>query len=152
MITKDQYDCDIAILQKALEDKRTELMDEHRDHRRELNHYMTGAKITRRRTTELESRIVELEVLVSTMHVGVIESAMPVVVIEPVPVAVIVEPVPVVNDILPRGYYFEGATTLVNNLSFPVVRGPNLGYHTLRSAFVLKRMSALQLSRMVRGE
>jgi hypothetical protein len=113
-----------------------------------FNHYKICAEIESRRTTELEARITELEAIVSAVPVAVIEP--PVVVIEPVPVAVIEPMPPVAIDMLPHGYYFEGATTTVNNVSFPVVRGPNFGYHTLRSAFVLKRLSAIQFSRMVR--
>ena len=118
--------------------------------RSRFNHYKRCAEIASRRITELEARIAELDAVVSAVPVAVIEP-MPVVVIEPVPV-VVIEPVPVVNDVLPRGYYFEGATTTVNHVSYRVVRGPNLGYHTLRAPGVLKRLSAVQFSRMIPEE
>jgi hypothetical protein len=149
----------IAELQTTLYDKEDELMKLSIDNcvlKTKFNHYQTCVEIASRRTTELEARIADLDGVVSAVPVAVIVPPVvviepPVVVIEPVPVAVI-EPMPVAIDMLPRGYSFEGATTIVNNVSYRVVRGPNMGYHTLRAPLVLKRLSAVQFSRMIREE
>ena len=109
-----------------------------------FNHYKRCAEIASRRITELEARIAELNDVMLAVPV-VIQPVAPVA-IQPVVIQ------PAVTDTLPRGYYFEGATTTVNNVSFRVVRGPNLGFHTLRSPLVLKRLSASQFSRMVQEE
>jgi hypothetical protein len=109
------------------------------DLRIEIGHYQARADIASDRITELEAQIAILDDVV----VPVVAEP---VVVEPVVVEpVVVEPV----DTLPRGYSFEGATTTVNNVSYRVVRGPNMGYHTLRAPLVLMRLSASQLSRMV---
>jgi uncharacterized coiled-coil protein SlyX len=102
-----------------------------KDLRIEIGHYYQArAEIASDRITELEAQIAILDAVV---------------------VPVVVEPVAPV-DTLPRGYSFEGATTTVNNVSYRVVRGPNMGYHTLRAPLVLKRLSAAQFSRMVQDE
>jgi hypothetical protein len=149
-IAKDQYERDIAILQQALDDKTTELSDNDRDHGMHLNHYRTGADITRRFTADLETRIVELDDLVSTMQINAILNVEPMVAEHAVIDPIIVEPIAIpVNNTLPHGYYFVAFTSVVSGVSYPVVRGPHSGYHTMRSAFVLKRMSATQVANMI---
>jgi uncharacterized coiled-coil protein SlyX len=113
-----------------------------KDLRIEIGHYQARADIASDRITELEAQIAILDDVVVPVVVEPV--AVEPVVVEPV----VVEPV----DTLPRGYSFEGATTTVNNVSYRVVRGPNMGYHTLRAPLVLKRLSAAQFSRMVQEE
>jgi hypothetical protein len=106
-IAKDQYKRDIAMLQQALEDKAAELMDKHRDHGMQLNHYRTCARITNHRTMDLETRIVELDDLLSAMHINAIDDVNEPIVVEPaVNEPIIVEPIAVpLNNTLPHGYY-----------------------------------------------
>jgi hypothetical protein len=135
---KDQYVRDKALFEEVLVDNATELRDKVRDYEMRLSHYRTCSKIIVQRSMDLEATVDTLNNLMSAMEIN-----------KPVAIApIIAEPV-AVPVVVPAGYYRVNFTSVVSRVQYPVVCGPLGGHYTLRSATVLRNMTATQVANMI---